>query len=213
MKHLMQGQNLGITRNWATILLKLPAVTLLLATACVHAETENDVQFEVQVTGYAGRGAGNSLLATQIYAEKALPLQDVSAFLVVHHDKEFRAVYAGLARKFGELQIGIGVGNAWYDQIRHPTINPWLYYATDDVDLYLTAERYSRESTEPWLYKGYASQRVTGQFSVGLYGEKGLGAGPMISWRNGNIRIWAAVPLVDRTDAGARGIAGVQFGF
>lgn len=190
------------------------AMTAVLAwAASAAAGAEDDLIFELAVTHYGGSGAGDSLLTTQIYAEKALPFLDVSVFLVMYHDKEFRAVYSGLARKFGDLQLGLGVGNAWYDQIRHPTINPWLYYATDDADLYLTAERYSRESTAPWFYKGYASQRVTGQFFAGLYGEKGIGAGPMISWRNGNIRIWAAVPVVDRTDAGARGIAGVQFGF
>lgn len=177
------------------------------------AGTENDVLFELAMTGYTGHGAGSSLLATQLYAEKTLPVKDVSAFLVVHHDKEFRAVYAGLARKFGDLQLGIGIGNAWYDEQRHPTINPWLYFATDDVEIYATAERYAHESSTPWFYKGYANRRLTDQIFVGAYGEKSVGAGPMIGWHSGNVRVWAVVPIVDRADMGARGIAGVQIEF
>lgn len=177
------------------------------------AGTENDVLFELAVTGYAGHGAGSSLLATQLYAEKALPVQDVSVFLVVHHDKEFRSVYAGLARKFGDLQLGFGFGNAWYDQLRHPAINPWLYYAEDTVEAFLSAERYGREDRAPWFYKGQASWRVVDSIFFGAYGEKDLGAGPMIGWRNGSLRIWGAIPVFSRPDAGARGVAGVQVEF
>lgn len=136
------------------------------------AGTENDVLFELAVTGYAG-----------------------------------------LARKFGDLQLGIGIGNAWYDEQRHPTINPWLYFATDDVEIYATAERYAHESSTPWFYKGYANRRLTDQIFVGAYGEKSVGAGPMIGWHSGNVRVWAVVPIVDRADMGARGIAGVQIEF
>ncbi|MDP1651742.1 MAG: hypothetical protein Q8L56_03370 [Rhodocyclaceae bacterium] len=187
-----------------------------LALACAQSAqsgTEDDAVFELQVTGHAGRGESGSLLTTQLYAEKPLPVRDVSVFLVVNRDQEFRAVYAGVARKFGELQLGVGFGNAWYDGIRHPTVNPWLFYASDDVEAYLTAEHYARDDQAPWFYKGHAGKRITDSFFVGAYGEKDVGVGPMIGWRNGSLRIWAAVPVVSRPERGARGVAGVQVEF
>lgn len=187
------------------------AMALILACAhSVRAETGDDALFELQITGYAGRGEGNSLLATQLYAEKPLPVRDVSVFLVAYHDQDFHSVYAGVARKFGDLQLGIGFGNAWYDDRQHPAVNPWLHYATADVEAFLTAEHYAREDQAPWFYKGHASRQITDSVFIGAYGEKDLGAGPLIGWRNGNFRLWASVPLVSRPEAGARGVAGIQ---
>lgn len=195
-------------------------ITILLATgvaaACAQnakAGTTNEALFELQVTGYAGHGDGRSLLAMQLYAEKSLPIPDVAAFLVVHRDQEFRAYYAGFVRKFNNLQLGIGFGNAWYDQIRHPAVNPWLFYAGDDVEAFLSVERYARDDHAPWFYKGHASRRILDSFFVGAYGETNMGAGPMIGWRNESFRIWVAVPVVSRPEAGARGVAGVQVEF
>ena len=187
-----------------------------LASACAQSAetgTEGDVIFELQVTGYAGHGEDGSLLATQLYAEKPLPSRDVSVFLVAHRDQDFHSVYAGLARKFGELQLGVGFGNAWYDGIRHPTVNPWLYYAKEDVEAYLTVEHYARDDQAPWYYKGHASKRISDSYFLGVYGEKDLGVGPMIGWRSEAFRIWASVPLVSRPESGARGVAGVQVEF
>lgn len=182
--------------------------------ACAQSvDTGNEALFELQVTGYAGHGKGSSLLATALYVEKPLLVQGVSVFAVVHHDREFRAVYAGLARKFGDLQLGLGFGNAWYEDRRHPTVNPWLYYAGDAVEAFVSAERYGREDREPWFYKGQANWRVADSIFVGAYGEKDLGVGPLLAWRNGNVRIWGAIPVVSRPGAGARGVAGVQVEF
>ena len=181
--------------------------------AAAWADAGNEALFEVQFTGYARGNQGSSLLATQIYAEQPLPVGDVAAFLVVHHDRDFDAAYVGLARKFGDLQLGIGLGNAWYEGIRHPTVNPWLYYGSYDAEAYLSVEHYARDDRAPWFCKGYASRRIVDSLFIGAYGEKGLGAGPMVAWSNGNIRIWAAVPVVDRKDGGARGVVGVQVVF
>lgn len=187
-----------------------------LASACAQSAetgTEGNVIFELQVTGYAGHGEDGSLLATQLYAEKPLPSRDVSVFLVAHRDQDFHSVYAGLARKFGELQLGVGFGSAWYAGIQHPTVNPWLYYGKENVEAYLTVEHYAHDEQAPWFYKGYASRRIADSFFIGAYGEKDLGVGPMIRWRNGSLRIWVAVPVVSRLDAGVRGVAGIQIEF
>lgn len=206
-------RNHNVRQRLAGILPLLAAATIEMAAPCAHAGTEDDVLFELQATAYGGHGADSPLLATQFYAEKPLPVADLSGFLVVHHDKKFRALYAGLARKFGGLQLGVGFGNAWYDRIRRSAVNPWLYYAGEDVEAYLSAEHYTHDDQAPWYYKGYASRWVTDSFLVGAYGEKDMGAGPMIGWRNAGLRIWLAVPVVSRPEAGARWVAGVQVGF
>jgi hypothetical protein len=197
--------------------MKFPiCLAMALTLACSYsarAETGDDAPFELQITGYAGRGEGNSLLATHLYAEKPLPVRDVSVFLVAYHDRGLHSVYAGVARKFRDLQLGIGFGSAWYDGRKHPAVNPWLHCATDDVEAFLTAEHYAREDRAPWFYKGYASRRIGAMIFGGVYGEKDVGAGPMIGWRHRNIRVWGAIPIIDRSDTGARGIAGVQVEF
>lgn len=196
----------------------LSGILILLAYGAAPAraqgvDTGNESLFELQVTGYAGRGKGSSLLATQLYAEKALPIRELSGFLVVHHDREFRAVYAGLTQKFGDLQLGVGFGNAWYDDKRHPAFNPWLYYSADAVEAFVSVEHYSREDREPWFYKGQVSWRVADSIFVGAYGEKDLGVGPLLAWRNGSLRIWGAIPVISRPEEGARGVAGIQVEF
>ena len=182
-------------------------------TASAQAGTGDDVLFELQVTGHSGHGARRSLLATQFYAEKALPGREVSVFLVANRDQEFRSVYAGLARQFGDLQLGIGFGNAWYDSRRHMTVNPWLFYRRDDVDAFARAERYSREDKAPWFYKGYVRGRVADSIFAGAYGEKDFGVGPLIGWGSGSFKIWSAVPVVDRTKNGSRLAVGLQVEF
>lgn len=197
----------------ASTLIFVATAVFLACTPSAWAGTENDAVFELQVTGCAGHGDGRSLLAMQLYAEKSLPIRDVAAFLVVHNDQGFRAYYAGFVRKFDNLQLGIGFGNAWYDQIRHPAVNPWLFYAGDDVEAFLSVERYARDDHAPWFFKGHASRRMLDSFFVGAYGKTDMGAGPMIGWRNASFRIWVAVPVVSRPEAGAQGVAGVQVEF
>jgi hypothetical protein len=191
-------------------------LAMALCLGCAHsarAETGDDALFELQITGYAGHGEGKSLLGTQLYAEKPLPIRDLSAFLVAYHDQDFHSIYAGVARTFGDLQLGIGIGNAWYDDRHHLAVNPWLFYAGENVEAFLSAEHYASDDQAPWFYKGHVSKRIAGSISVGAYGEKDLGAGPLIAWRNGSFRIWGAVPVVSRPAAGARGVAGVQVEF
>ena len=178
-----------------------------------EADAEDGALFELQVTGHVRGENGDSLLSTLLYAEKPLPMPDVSAFVAMHHDREFRAIYAGLARKFGDLQLGLGIGNAWFDQLRHPAINPWLFYSDVTSEAFLSAERYGGEDRAPWCYKGHATWRIADSIFIGAYGEKDLGVGPMIRWRNGSFRIWVAVPVISRPEAGARGVAGVQIEF
>lgn len=175
--------------------------------------SKDDSVYELQVTVHAGHGKRRSLLGTQFYAEKPLPNWNVSAYLALSRDQEFRSVYAGITRQFGDLQLGIGFGNAWYDSRRHPTVNPWLFYSRDDIEAFVSAEHYSREGEAPWFYKGYVRHRISDSVFVGAYGEKDFGAGPLIGWSSGSFKIWSAVPVVDRPKDGARLAVGLQVEF
>ncbi len=174
---------------------------------------EDDSVYELQMTVHAGHGKRRSLLGTQFYAEKPLPSRHVSAYLALSRDQEFRSVYLGIARQFGDLQLGIGAGNAWYDNRRHPTLNPWLFFSRDDIEVFVSAEHYSREGEAPWFYKGHVRHRIADAVFVGAHGEKDFGAGPLIGWGSGSINIWSAVPVVDRPKDGARLAVGIQVEF
>lgn len=200
-------------RRLTKALIFLAAIACHAFTASAQAGTEDDVLFELQVTGHAGQGERRSLLATQLYAEKPLPGREVSVFLVANRDQEFRSVYVGLAKQFGDLQLGIGFGNAWYDSRRHLTLNPWLFYRRDDFEAFASAERYSREDRAPWFYKGYVRGRITDSIFAGTYGEKDFGAGPLIGWGSGSFKIWSAVPVAGRPKDGARLVVGMQVEF
>ena len=110
-------------------------------------------------------------------------------------------------------QLGIGLGNAWYDSRCHPTLNPWLFWNREDVEAFLSAERYSREDKAPWFYKGHVRKRIADAVFAGAYGEKDFGAGPLLGWAGGGFEVWSAVPLVGRTKEGARLVVGVQVEF
>lgn len=199
----------GLTKS----LLCLAAIACHAFAASAQAGNEDDALFELQVTGHAGHGARRALLATQLYAEKALPGREVSVFLVANRDREFRSVYAGLTRQFGDLQLGIGVGNAWYDSRRHSTVNPWLFYRRDDVEAFASAERYAREDRAPWFYKGYVRRRIADSIFAGAYGEKDFGIGPQVGWGSGNVKVWSAVPVAGRPKDGSRLALGLQVEF
>ena len=121
----------------------------------------------------------------------------------------------GIARQFGDLQVGVGVGKARYDGISHLVVNPWLYYQSDQYTGLLTADHYSNETDAPWFYHGYIERRLYARYLVGLYGEKDVGAGPMVGVYVGSqAKIWATVPMIDRPgQGGMRSLLGFTFEF
>lgn len=82
--------------------------------------------------------------------------------------------------EFKNWQLGLGGGDAHYDEIHHTAINPWVYYSSEKWDIYLHSEHYSR-SNNPWWYKGYV-QRKFDSIKIGLYKENGMGIGPSIAF-------------------------------
>lgn len=133
--------------------------------------------------------------AVNVYAEVPFGTDGYSVWFSGYKDPAFTGNYLGLAKKFGNWQVGLGAGNVHYDEVRHTVVNPWVYYSSEEWEAYVHAEHYSREADNPWWYKGYAEKKF-GNIGLGLYGEKDMGIGPRLSYKlNDHMRVWATVPM------------------
>jgi len=187
----------------------------LLAPIPAFATGENGDLF-IQLAEQVSAGHGKPLFAEELYVEKTLPGSgDISVFGAFHVDKNFRSAYAGVGKRFGDLQVAIGVGSARFDETSHLTVNPWIYYSKDGLEGYLSAEHYGNEKIEPWFFTGYVHKDVTEKVFVGVYGESGFGIGPMIgtSLFNEKLKVWATLSAMNRQEEGARVIFGILYNF
>ncbi len=170
---------------------------------------------EVQFVSAASRNIEEvrSLSQISVYLEADIA-DELSGFLIGYYDREFRSTLIGLAKKYGNLQIALGFGQATYDQINHLVLNPWLYYSNDDYRGYLHAEYYSKERDEPWFFKGYILKKL-GDLSVGAYGESDFGIGPRLDIKMAeHWNIFAAIPIACRPKEGStKAIIGVTVDF
>ena len=140
------------------------------------------------------------LTTVNLYGEYPLS-ETVSVFGSLYHDKSFQAAYAGLSKKFGNWQVALGVGSAWYDGVRHNVVNPWVYYSSDEYEGFFSAEHYSNETVAPWFYKGHFEKKL-GKWGVGVYGEKDFGVGPRVSYKFEKVKLWATVPMANLPKTG-----------
>lgn len=154
-----------------------------------------------------------SLTEISVYLEYGLT-DGVSAFAVGYHNQEFRSATVGLARKLGDWQVGLGLGQAAFDDMSHLVINPWVYYADDDYKGYLHYESYRNGSTHSHFMKGYALKYL-GRFSLGAHAEMDFGVGPRIEAKLADgLRIWGVVPVAYRPREGAmKGMIGLTAEF
>lgn len=150
---------------------------------------------EVTFSSHRGKAASDSYDGVNVYAEFPLGTDGLSFWVTGYKDTAYKGVYAGLAKKFGNWQVGLGGGKVHYDGIRHTVTNPWVYFESDEWEAYVHAEHYSRDSENPWWYKGYVEKKF-GDVGVGVYGEKDMGVGPRISYKlNDHVMVWATVPM------------------
>jgi hypothetical protein len=159
---------------------------------------------EIQIVSVPSKDkrAQRSLTEISVYLEYGLT-DDVSAFAVGYHDQEFRSTTIGLARKLGDWQLGLGVGQAAFDDMSPRVINPWAYYADDDYKGYLHYEFYRNGSTHSDFMKGYALKHF-GAISLGTHVEMDFGVGPRIEARLADgLRLWGVVPVAHRPKEGA----------
>ena len=158
--------------------------------------------FEITSTTKRGKDSADSFGGIGFYAEFPINKEGLSLWLSGYKDPGFRAGYIGLAKKFGNWQWAIGGADATYGGKRHFVTNPWVYYSSEELDAYLHAEHYSRDSENPWWYKGYVEKKF-GNIGLGLYGEKGMGVGPRLSFKlNNHVKVWATVPMWSQPETG-----------
>lgn len=181
-----------------------------------EAEAGHGLSGELRLVSMQSRDkrVQQSLFTKELYVEAALA-EGVSAFGIVYHDREFESASLGLARQLGDFQIGVGVGKARYDGTSHLVVNPWLYYQSDNYTGLLTADHYSNETDSPWYYHGYIERRLIDRNLVGLYGDKDVGAGPMVGmYVGGRAKVWVSVPMIYQpSQGGMRSLLGLTFEF
>ena len=186
-------------RPW--IKMSLIAAVLILGGQFVHAE---GVSGEIQVVGYISKDKSvqRSLSTVMAYLEYEIA-DEVSAFVVGYLDQEFREAAVGLAKKVGDLQLGLGVGQATFDEMNHVVLNPWAYYADDDYKGYLHYELYRNGSTYSDFMKGYALKHFD-VISLGLHAETDFGLGPRVEAKLPyGLRLWGVVPVALQPTEGA----------
>ena len=187
-----------MTARFKTSLL---ALGLILGCQFVHAE---GVSGEIQVVGYISKDKSvqQSLSTLSAYVEYEIG-DEVSVFVVGHLDQEFRSATVGLSRKVGHLQLGLGVGQATFDEMNHAVLNPWAYYAGDDYKGYLHYELYRNGSKYSDLMKGYALKRFDVVY-VGVHAETDFGIGPRVEAKLADgLRLWGVVPVARQPTEGA----------
>lgn len=178
----------------------------------IASETaEEGVYAEFGISHYSGKSSADSLSAVSAYIETPLK-KNYALWGSVYHDKGFDGAYAGLSKKFGNWQVALGLGSAWYDDTRKNVINPWLFYSSDEYEALAHAERYLHDNENPWFYKGYVQKKFN-NFAMGIYGEKDFGIGPMLTVSlHKAIKVWIVVPVVKRpNEGGTKFLIGLKF--
>lgn len=165
--------------------------------ASEYADGSKGVYTEVQLTTRAGRKSADGYTSGTLYVEVPFSGENnISLWGIAYADSKFQGAYTGLAKKFGNLQVALGVGSAWYDGMRYNVINPWIFYSSDTYESFIMAEHYIHDTNEPWYYKGYVQRKVGADWLFGLYAEKDFGVGPMATWNVSKVvRLWGAIPL------------------
>ena len=114
--------------------------------------------------------------------------QYIGGFVYGCADKEFQCAYAGLTKEvadfgvFDTLEIGLGLGKAWYNDRSWNVINPWIYTEIGRFSLIVFGELIKAEvSSDEWFYRISGEYALGGRwsdFSVGFHAERWNGFGP-----------------------------------
>ncbi len=185
----------------------LALVSLSLIIAPTHSEASEGLIGEAELLYYAKKG-DSGFLAKRLYLEEGFKESDWSLWGEGYHDKNFSLLGAGVAKKFGDLQLGLGAGSARYDERSHGMLSAWSFYENDaGFEASLLVERYLRESDAPWYWKASMEGMMSKNVSIGIYTETDYGAGPLITYHlSEGAKVWTTVRK-------GHGIVGLSLGF
>jgi len=168
------------------------------------------VQLTVQPS--RDRAAQRSIFGQLLYLQHELGPEGLSAFVQLYHDQSLSSGFLGAGRQIGDFQLAIAVGPARFGDRTHLTLNPWVYYVKGDIEGSLYAERYLGKTDAPWYFKGHAQKLFENGLIVGVYGETGVGVGPMIGYQIvKSTSLTFTVPVIARS--GLAGVAILRFDF
>ncbi len=176
------------------------AIATMLGCDAISAQ---DVTGDLQMIYWHSRNQNEqrTLFETSVYVEQAIT-DSISGFVVGYRDQEFNYGQLGLARKFGNVEVGLGVGMTNYDDQAHVLANPWVYYSGERYDAYLHVEHYANERQDPWWYKAYLLRKFNTR-SIGGYYDTTFGLGPRFDASiSDHWNAWLAVPIWLRPDGG-----------
>lgn len=174
---------------------------ITLATSVANAET----YVEAFTVDYRG-DSNESFRGRNFYLEQSLSRSD-SAFVNLYSDSLYKSGYLGLARMFGDLQLGLGIGEARYDVdgLTESSLgyNPWAWYASNGFEAYAEYE-YLSDEREGYYYRGYATKDIGKYFFAGVYSERSVGTGPLVgikfdAEKGFGIRGYLARPVFNKT--------------
>ncbi len=140
----------------------------MLSPPLASAETYVELFF----VDYAGQ------LGKNLYAEQTLT-RNTSALLNHYEDDFYESTYAGLARQIGDVQVGLGLGEARYDDTSHFAYNPWLWYQKNGWEGYVEYE-YPPSDNDNYYYRGYLYKDIGSYLFAGVYSERNVGSGPVV---------------------------------
>ena len=178
-------------------------ITAATALCCSIAYAEG-VSGEIQLMGVVSKdtAAQRSLYPVSVYVEKDVAA-DASVFFSGYRDQEYWSATVGLARKLGDLQVGIGLGQATYNNLNHLVINPWAYYSSESYTGLFHIEFHGSTEGSSHYYKSYLVKQF-GALSVGGHAEKDFGIGPRVEAALvGKTKVWATVPILNKPPIGA----------
>ena len=182
---------------------KLIFITLL-AQHLIHSSLviaeENKPYTEISAGHYFSSLSGESNSNADIFSHYSLN-DNYGLFGFAYHDSDFTALYAGITRQFGKLEVGLGGGHARYSQKSRLVVHPWFYYEDERNSVYLYTEYIPSDDEEPFFYKFDAKRNFGDNFFAGIYAEKFFGVGPLVGIKlSENIEFQAAFPVADRDD-------------
>jgi hypothetical protein len=175
------------------------AAALISASPCARSA---DNVFEVQVVTNVSRQGGDGAPPFEVAPYFELGLRDgFSAFVSGYADEEFQSLTLGLARAYGDLQLGLGLGQARFDGMAHDVINPWAYFEDDKYRGYFHYERYRNEDSQSYFMKAHAVRQF-GPISLGVHYDSDLGTGPRVEANlSDQLQLWGVVPVSNRPES------------
>ena len=165
--------------------------------SATHAE--NNIIGEVELQTFR---SSNPYDSARLYIEK--PLNEAwSIFGTAYTDSEFDSLYVGIARTFGDVQVGISAGPARYEGQVRRTWNPWIWGSSGLYE-YLLDYEYTEDDRNPGYTRGYVHRRF-GNWIAGLNGESYTGTGPMFGkyFFEDRVKAWVSIPVFDTQEEDA----------